>query len=184
MREIAAAIGEWLRAHWAEVVTAVATMATASAVWLDRKDRKKNEEPFVQCNLIPSQNPGWTRIQLVVRNFNPYSIDVVELRVKKPVQSALFSESEARGAQSQFVATNASPKLTAAINVEVQPAGTIRAKQLGSGSINSDEIQRDFYYSPGPGRSGRIKFKMVLIWEVRSRDVRTKEIPINRTITL
>jgi hypothetical protein len=186
MSGIAIAIGEWLRAHWPEAVTAFATGATAFLVWLERRDRKKNEVPSIECSLfIVKEHPGWTRLHLVVRNFNPYSIDVTELRVKAPAGSALFTDSEAYNpGHREFIATNVNQKLSAPINEEVQPVGTLRPGALTGRPMNRDELRADFYYSPGPKRSGRIKVKMALIWEVRSREVRTKEILIKRTITL
>jgi hypothetical protein len=187
------ALAEWLKANWAIAVTAVATAATALLIWLDRRDRKSKELPFVECTMGQAAVPGWVHVTLVVRNFNPYAVYAAELRIRSPKTSAIFNEWEAYerpvGLQPPtlpFVATNTPPKLAAWIDKEIAPIGSIAsgfAPPLPAARA-IDQIRRTFFYSPGPGRSGRIKVKMALICEVRSRDVRRKEIPIKRVITL
>jgi hypothetical protein len=185
------AFEDWLKVNWAIAVTAIATAATALLIWFDRHDRKIKELPFVECALRPAKEApaGWVRLDIVVRNFNPYAIHIVELRIKSPRSSALFTDWEAyknssgiHPATKEFIATNASPRPRAKIDKEISPVGTFVTGPIMAGKI--DSIHRHFYYSPGAGRSGHIKVKMALVWEIRSRDVRTKEIPINRTITL
>ena len=87
---MAAALEEWLAANWllaltaaAAVTTAGATIATALPTWFNRRDQKFREEPFVECTINPAI-AGWVRIELVVRNFNPFAIYVRELRIKRP----------------------------------------------------------------------------------------------------
>jgi hypothetical protein len=55
----------WLTRHWPEVVTAVATAATALVVWRDRIDKKRAEQPFVECAFTPSETVGWHRVSLL-----------------------------------------------------------------------------------------------------------------------
>jgi hypothetical protein len=181
-------LAKWLAENWAVAVTAAATAVTALLLWLDRHDRKRRELPFVECWIDPVKSQaGWFRINLIVRNFNPYAVHVVELRIKRPRAAAIFSEWAAfkqEGATQTFAVTDAKPQLVATIDKSVAPLGT---EPTSTGMIilsHGDRMRRDFYFSPGPGRSGRIKVKMVLICEVRSREVRRKEIAITRTIKL
>ncbi len=191
-----AAVLEWFAVNWlvalaalAAVITAGATVATALPTWLNRRDQKLREEPFVECTVTPSSLPGWVCIELVVRNFNPHAIYVVELIVRRPRRAALFTDSEAFSkpdvnSRGTFIASNKSPRLAARIERVISPIGTTASGwAFGSPDRPADQLRRSFYFSV-VGATGPIKVKMALVCEVRGRDVRTIEIAIDRTVTL
>lgn len=179
----------WLGEHWAEATTALATGATALFVYLDRRDRMKQQEPYVECAVTPwSDHPGWFVVSITVRNFNPYAIHVSELRVQHPTDSALFADfqiygkdPDVKGGQ-KFVATTTPPKLTAPADNSLQPAGTAPSQMFGRFGGHPDELNRRYYLWPGSRRSSKTRLRMSLICEVRSRAVRQQKIPIHRTI--
>lgn len=178
---------DWLAGvNWPELLTAIATVATAALLYLQHREAKRSREPFVECEVQPHESEPWARIFIRVRNFHPHEIRVREVRLRRPRNGAIFTEDEAypppRPNKNRAV-SNAPPKRVAAFVATVHPCGVGPASLIGKIPVHDgDQASAVFYFSVPGG--GRVRLRMDLICEVRSRVVRQLTIPIKRTITL
>jgi hypothetical protein len=174
-------VGEF---RWPEVLTAFATSVSALLVYLHRREDRRATEPFVECEILPQAEEPWARIVIRVRNFHPHTLVVREVQLRRPRQGVLFTEQETFGTPRarQRAVSNEVPRRTAALNWTIGPYGS-SPTTVGSLLIdNGDEATEIFYFSVPGG--GKIRLKMYLCCETRSRVIRQFRIPIKRTITL
>jgi hypothetical protein len=159
-------------------------------MYLQRRDQRRAAEPFVECNVRDSRQPGWASIFITVRNFHPHMLHVRELRVLAPRTAAIYHEREAfrndgsaYDPKRVFIATSEPARLIARIDASVRPYGSEPKYSANALMSPGDVITEEFYFSARV-QDRPISVKMALICEVRSRVVRQLRIPINRTITL
>jgi len=191
LQEWVLAAWRWIATNWAEAFTAIATCVTALIVYFDRWDRRRAEEPFVECAVSEPDENGWVTISITARNYHPYAINLTEIRVKSPRDGVIWSERSAfendgpnYDPRQRFVATKDKPRRSEAIGAAISPYGSDAAY---AGRVikvaEGDLVTRRFYFST-VSRRPAVKLRMSLMWEVRSREVRQQAIPIKRTIKL
>jgi hypothetical protein len=182
--------GAWLTDHWPEAATALATAASAFFLWQQRRDQLRSEEPEVECTIAQDRKTGWVTIDIVVRNFRPYSLHVLMLRILRPRGAVKICRNhEARKYNTDkrewdFLAPKLHLNAQVNIDLTLKPYG-MEAEYMRTAHLKTaegDAISERFWaLLPA---EGEVCVKMALICELRTRVVRTQKIPIRRTITI
>lgn len=169
---------EWLGGHWAEGITAIATAASALFLWLQLRDQRRAQEPEVECTVRQNIETGWINIDLVVRNFHPHAMHVDALRIARPRKVKIFAGT---GYKWNTVTQRSEAVMPGDLTNKISINSSV-PPPYGAANAEGSVLKGTFQLvGVAPGR---VRIKMFLMCELRTRLVRKQKIPITRTITL